>query len=1022
MPVYAQNRVLNFDGTNDFIQINTNGIFTSYTIETWVKFNGTTNNQSVIVGTNASGSLAAYSHQIRTDAIGRFVHYTFDGGQKSVVGSTVAVTGIWYHVAMVADNGGVSRLFVNGVEEGTPVNIGTLWTGIDRFNVGSSTGGIAVAPAASFFNGEIDELRVWNYARCRADFMLTMNCELTGNELNLRSYYNFNQGVAGGTNAGQTTLTNNATSGITFNGTLTNFALTGATSNWINSTNGVNGTCAAPPTAATGNRALNFDGANDNISIANNGRFNFTGDFTVEVMVKPNRLGVFSGIILTEPTAGSAGQVGWGIRQRTSNRFALNIGREGVSNIFIEDGPTIQVGVWYHLAVSRTGNTYSFYVNGTLIASQSTNVVLNSTFPLSLGILNSGIERFLGELDEVKIWNYARCAADINATRNCELTGNEVGLVSYYNFNQGIAGGTNIGQTTLINNAASGNTFDGTLNNFSLLSQCTSNWVNSTSGVNGTCAAPPTVAIGNRALSLDGANDFVRINSNGIFTSYTIESWVKFNGTTANQNVIVGTNASGALAAYSHQIRTDATGRFVHYTFDGGPQSVVGTTIAVTNRWYHVAIVAENDGVSRLFVNGVEEGTPANIGTLWTGIDRFHIGSSSGQIIIAPTANFFSGEIDELRIWNYPRCRADIMRTMNCEFTGNEAGLRSYYNFNQGVASGINTSLTTLTNNAASGNTFDGTLNNFSLLSQCTSNWVSSTNGVSANCNFRPIPISDLTLSNNSIQENNAVNDVIGTLGILPNNPCIYIFNYTLVSGQLDNSLFNLDNNQLRTSASFDFEEKSSYQILVRVTGSFGSLDKIFTINIINVIDANEIILTPEISSVKAGSREVRLEWLSITSADQYEIFIYSTNNPMQRLVGITNENSFLVTGLENGITYYFRVIAILSKFSIRSGFSNTVSARPSIVLGTEDENRNNVFKLYPNPNNGNFQLFISELKGKNAQISVFDLMGRTVYTQNLQVSNGLETALQLDLASGVYFVQVSTERDNLKKKLVIEK
>jgi hypothetical protein len=58
-----------------------------------------------------------------------------------------------------------------------------------------------------------------------------MNTQLAGNEANLAAYYNFNQGVANGTNTGLTTLNGSTTP--PYNGTLYNFALTGTTSNWV---------------------------------------------------------------------------------------------------------------------------------------------------------------------------------------------------------------------------------------------------------------------------------------------------------------------------------------------------------------------------------------------------------------------------------------------------------------------------------------------------------------------------------------------------------------------------------------------------------------------------------------------------------------------------------------------------------------------------------------------------------------------------------------------------------------------
>ena len=53
--------------------------------------------------------------------------------------------------------------------------------------------------------------------------------EISPSSTGLVHYYNFNSGIPGGT-----TLTDSVTTG-TANGTLTNFALSGTTSNWVES-------------------------------------------------------------------------------------------------------------------------------------------------------------------------------------------------------------------------------------------------------------------------------------------------------------------------------------------------------------------------------------------------------------------------------------------------------------------------------------------------------------------------------------------------------------------------------------------------------------------------------------------------------------------------------------------------------------------------------------------------------------------------------------------------------------------
>jgi hypothetical protein len=80
----------------------------------------------------------------------------------------------------------------------------------------------------------------------------------------------------------------------------------------------------------------------------------------------------------------------------------------------------------------------------------------------------------------------AKTQAEIQSSMNTELAGNEPGLVAYYNFNQGTAGGTNTAITSLFDKTVNG--YDGTLNNFTLTG-VTSNWVNGAPINDGTSAS-----------------------------------------------------------------------------------------------------------------------------------------------------------------------------------------------------------------------------------------------------------------------------------------------------------------------------------------------------------------------------------------------------------------------------------------------------------------------------------------------------------------------------------------------------
>ena len=97
----------------------------------------------------------------------------------------------------------------------------------------------------------------------------------------------------------------------------------------------------------------------------------------------------------------------------------------------------------------------------------------------------------------------------------------------------------------------------------------------------------------------------------------------------------------------------------------------------------------------------------------------------------------------------------------------------------------------------------------------------------------------DIALSANTINENAAVNTVIGTLSATA--PTLQAVSYSLVGG--DVSSFNISGSQLRSSVSFDFETKSSYSITIRGNAGGEIFDKVFSISVNNIAEAPTNIL-----------------------------------------------------------------------------------------------------------------------------------------------------------------------------------
>ncbi len=89
-------------------------------------------------------------------------------------------------------------------------------------------------------------------------------------------------------------------------------------------------------------------------------------------------------------------------------------------------------GRWMHLAATHDGNEQRLYLNGVAIRTTRNRGPLRSK--MNHLVIGSGV---LGEIDEVRVWSYARTQAQIAENRSRSLTGDEPGLLLYLQMNEG---------------------------------------------------------------------------------------------------------------------------------------------------------------------------------------------------------------------------------------------------------------------------------------------------------------------------------------------------------------------------------------------------------------------------------------------------------------------------------------------------------------------------------------------------------------------------------------------------------
>ncbi|PTM07578.1 MAG: hypothetical protein DA407_10300 [Bacteroidetes bacterium] len=175
---------LNFDGTDDFVSFKNNYALNSpFSIETWVKPNSITGNNTILSKRLATSTDAGYDLSLESNGRVRFNWFT--SGADGYIESDYSIsTNRWYHIAVTFD-GSSYLLYIDGIEVGTVTgtinapdstgrNVECLLGALDP-SVGTS------ALATRHFNGWIDELRIWNKAITENQIRYMMNQEIMDN-------------------------------------------------------------------------------------------------------------------------------------------------------------------------------------------------------------------------------------------------------------------------------------------------------------------------------------------------------------------------------------------------------------------------------------------------------------------------------------------------------------------------------------------------------------------------------------------------------------------------------------------------------------------------------------------------------------------------------------------------------------------------------------------------------------------------------------------------------------------------
>ncbi|WP_420576464.1 LamG domain-containing protein [Ekhidna sp.] len=228
--VSLQNNALNFDGTDDVVDLGSVAQFnigTSFTFEAWINLDSYPSSLNAMVFNKWQSGL---EDKIMAITPSGSILFSLFGTSVNVTSPSSVPLSQWVHIAASYD-GVNANIYINGALDASAAASGDVGDGTGTLYLG---GNAERSPAEfEYLDGSLDEVRFWNIARTQAEIHANAYSSVSPSGA-LTAYYDFNINSASGDNTGATNLYDAGGTGL--DGTLSGpFSLIGSTSNWVTS-------------------------------------------------------------------------------------------------------------------------------------------------------------------------------------------------------------------------------------------------------------------------------------------------------------------------------------------------------------------------------------------------------------------------------------------------------------------------------------------------------------------------------------------------------------------------------------------------------------------------------------------------------------------------------------------------------------------------------------------------------------------------------------------------------------------
>lgn len=404
--------------------------------------------------------------------------------------------------------------------------------------------------------------------------------------------------------------------------------------------NGWTGTLATPRwSPGKYGSSLKFNGSSDYVGVGNTAMIEVRSGFTISAWVNAISSTGVQEVFAQGHSSNTVQGFRFGISSGTIGFSARNDADGGVIQV---TGGNFYVNRWQHLAVTKYGSLVTLYLDGVNVGSTSAGPSGTYTFNTStIGAIrrsNGTTEVFSGNIDDVRIYDYARTPEQILADMNAghPAPGSPVGSsLAYWKFDEGYGGTLNssisIGYTGTMGTGSSSPSWTG-------------------DGVYG------------RALTFDGSDDYVNLGNMAAYqpSNVTVSAW--FNTSSSNGMAILRKRLGGyALEVGNGEgLPGQAAGKVTFWIHDGTNFHPVTSPTTYNDGKWHQATGTFDGSSLRIYVDGNLKASSTAPVSIYYGSGSVAIGRDGDT-----NGKFFSGSLDEVKIYNFALNSSEVKLEYN---------------------------------------------------------------------------------------------------------------------------------------------------------------------------------------------------------------------------------------------------------------------------------------------------------------------------------------------------------------------